>query len=339
MKSAGTVPAGAVDVSALGRLTDGPFLTVYLPTESAVENAAQKSLTQWKNLRRELADEGAPESALALVDPEVADSHLRGETLAIITDASRVLVHDHLREPFVYGRGQWAGTADLLPLLKERQERVAHIVVWADHAHADITAWTDGGARIHDEAGNGLPQKKENPGGWSQSRYQRRVEGQWTENAQDAVRHITELAEDIGARIIVIGGEVGARSLIHNEMPTTWGDKTVVIESRDESEVRAAVNTVIASDTVALLEKFKEERGQNDRAADGIRATVDAINRAAVDVLLVRDDRDERRNLPHEEAAVIDSLVRDAIATGASVRVIPGSSTVTDGVGALLRWA
>jgi hypothetical protein len=51
--------------------------------------------------------------------------------------------------------------------------------------------------------------------------------------------------------------------------------------------------------------------------------------------LLLHDDRD----LLADDAGVVDNLVRDAIATGASVRVIPAAGPVQDGVGAILRWA
>ena len=146
----------------------------------------------------------------------------------MITDAAEVLVQDYLGEAFIYSRGQWSDTADLVPVIKARQNR-----------HADT------------------------------------------------------------------------------------------IEDDDE---RRAEKTAVADETVDLLERFKTER-----VAAGIHDTVAAINRAEVEVLLVRDDRDERRDVPHEDAAVVDALVRDAIATGAAVHVIPASGPVTEGVGALLR--
>lgn len=201
----------AVDVSDLGLLNanGGPYLSVYLPVEGAD--------VHWRQLRAELAADGAPESALALVDPLVAGVDTGEGTLAVIAGERSVYAVSYLRDSFIYGRGQWAGAADLVPLIKERQERV--------------------------------------------------------------------------------------------------GDKNEVAEH-----------------TVDLLEQFKA-----GPAADGIRATVAAMSRAEVDVLLVRDDRDERREVPREDAAVVDALVRDAIAIGASVYVIPASGPVTEGVGALLR--
>src|SRR5207302_5854383 len=56
------------------------------------------------------------------------------------------------------------------------------------------------------------------------------------------------------------------------------------------AEAAQLAATVVASDTRALLEKFREERGQDDRAADGPAATVAALNEARVAVLLAPGD-------------------------------------------------
>jgi peptide subunit release factor 1 (eRF1) len=125
-------------------------------------------------------------------------------------------------------------------------------------------------------------------------------------------------------------------------------------------DVRRALNTVAAADTVALLEKFKEEQGQADRAADGLAATIEALNAAAVDTLLVHDDVDDERRAwfgtdldvvaldraalesygvqAPQEARLVDVLVRAAFRSGARVRLVP-KTVVTDGVGAILRFS
>jgi hypothetical protein len=216
----------AVDVSDLGRLQhdNGPFLSVYLPTEGIEQ--------QWAVLRAQLVTDGAAATALALIDTLVEHIGDRIGTLAVITNASNVLVEEYLTEPLLWARGGWSDAADVVPIIKDRQERGA--------------------------------------------------------------------------------------------------------EEIDDDEKRRAVKTEVAEETVDILERFQDP---DDSVVEGISATVAALNRAEVDVLVVRDDRDERRDVPREDAAVIDALVRDAIVTGASVRVIPASGPVTEGVGALLRRA
>src|SRR3546814_18177187 len=63
--------------------------------------------------------------------------------------------------------------------------------------------------------------------------------------------------------------------------------------ARDE-EIRRLVATAVAEDTVAVLERFKEEIGQQDLAVGGMAPTIDALNQAAVAVLLVHDDVDDQ---------------------------------------------
>jgi hypothetical protein len=98
-----------------------------------------------------------------------------------------------------------------------------------------------------------------------------------------------------------------------------------------------AVATAVAEDTVDVLEQFKRDRGNADLVADGIDQTTKAMADRSVEVLLVRDDRDERHDVARGDAALVDELIRDAIVAGATVRVVPANGPVTEGVGALLR--
>jgi release factor family 2 len=343
MESAGTIPRGAVDLSDWKHLVDGPFLSVYVPTESGVQNAAQKSETEWKSLRNRLEDEGAPEEALAHVDPLVADAHLATEMLAVVADKNGVRLVEHLDDALPQGRGSWAPVADLVPIIATRQQRVAYVTAWADHGGADIFGFKpEMGRAMTETIGDGEPLRKSAPGGWSAPRYQRRAENEWSDNAADAATHVREMAERVDARLIVVGGDVRATHMLADHLPRDcpvhvigYGRATDGSDAERDEEVRRLVQTAVAEDTVAILEKFKEERGQLDRAVDGIIDTADALARAAVEVLLIHDDRD----LLADNAGVVDTLVRDAIATGASARVIPAAGPVLGGVGAILRWA
>jgi hypothetical protein len=79
----------------------GPFLTVVVTTDAAVENAAQHDELRWKSLRSDLADGGVPERVLAHVDPLVADAHLEGRTLVAIANEAGVAHVEPLHQPVV----------------------------------------------------------------------------------------------------------------------------------------------------------------------------------------------------------------------------------------------
>src|SRR3546814_15307921 len=89
MRAAETFPDVAPDLSDLEALAKGggPFLSVYLNTEADVDNAAMRSEQRWKALRRRLAESGAPETALAQVDPLIDRAHLSG---AVRSETRRV---------------------------------------------------------------------------------------------------------------------------------------------------------------------------------------------------------------------------------------------------------
>ena len=370
MEAAGTTPRVGPDLSDLAEVIDGsgPFLTLYLLTDGEVDNAGSRSEQRWKTLRRQLAGDGAPESALALVDPLVGDAHLSGAMLSVVADASRVLLVEHLDDPLDQDRCCWGRLPDLAPLIRWRQSQLPYVLALADHGGADLIAERPGRSNLERTAGDGDPQRKVSPGGWSQQRYQQRADNDWANTAADVAGQVAQLSEAVDARIIILGGDGRATHMIRDDLGPELAQRTHIIDqgrAADGSEeariqeVRRLVASAVAEDTVALIEKFKEERGQHDRAAEGAEATIDALNRVAVDVLLVHDDRQGtawvgEQAVPigmddapsgtaegerADEATLTDALVRAAIGTGASVRIIPDAGPVQDGIGALLRWS
>jgi peptide subunit release factor 1 (eRF1) len=130
-------------------------------------------------------------------------------------------------------------------------------------------------------------------------------------------------------------------------------------------EVSRLVASVSAEDAVALLGVFKQERGQQDLAVEGVRATLAALAAARVDTLLIHDDPEDSRTAwfsagatgatagmvapdartlrelgieDIEEGRLVDVAIRAAFKSGASVRVIPSVHSMAEGIGAVLRF-
>jgi hypothetical protein len=377
METRGTTPPvglGPSDAPELARLFEqpGPFLTVYLATENAIENAAQRSELRWRNLRREAEEAGAPARMLDAVEPLVPDAHLEGQTLAVVANQDGVLLSQVLADPPTTDLWRLAPLPSIAPLIEWRQQAANHIVVLADRTGADIVGVVQGSQEVNDTAGDQDSDdpdlRKVRPGGWSQRRYQERAENQWNENAKQVAERVNELFDEIAARVVVVAGDVRALQLLREHLRP---DVMEVVQEIDGSravdggvdslanDVVRAVATAVASDTVALLEKFREELGQGDRAVEGEYATLQALTAAQVDTLLVADDPDDTRTayfgeLPNVvaqdattvkdlgidnpvEGRLVDACIRAAFGTSASVRIVPGSA-VRDGVGAILRF-
>jgi hypothetical protein len=83
MEAAEPTPSGAVTAPVLVELASrqpGPFVSVYLVTESAIDNASQRSQARWKSCRDRLEDAGAPPAPLQAIDRLVPDAITAGGT-------------------------------------------------------------------------------------------------------------------------------------------------------------------------------------------------------------------------------------------------------------------
>ena len=375
METAGVTPRVAVSAPELTELfrAPGPFVSLYLTTEAAIENAAQLSERRWKPLRAGLVEQGAPSAALDAIDAVVPDAHLHGDGLAVVANESGILHLEHESSAVKTDVARFGALPYVVPLIEWRQRDVPHVMVLADRLGADIVATRRDGPELHRqvEGEEDEPVTKVNAGGWSHRRFQQRAENTWQHNADDVAGEIVRLVDAVGARFVALGGDVRAVQLIKDALPSHLADLVHEIRGTRAAgadpdavadEITTLIATTAAADTVALLQKFKEELGQRDRAVDGAADTAAALSRAQVDVLLVPADEDEGdgtmwvgadptqlgrsaddvRHLGDEapfEAPMVDALVRSAFGTGAGVRVVPRSSAPTGGIGAVLRWA
>jgi hypothetical protein len=348
----------------------GPVATVLLTTEGDVEQASAGSERRWRALRDQLVRQGADERALERVDPLVASAHERGACLAVVATADELRHVEHGPTAPPVDVGTWDELPAVAQLLRWRQEAPPYVVVVTDRRGADITAVArhgDAVERVVDGADD--PLRKVAPGGWSQRRFQQRAENTWEANARDVAHEVERASDGVGAEVIVVAGDVRAVELLEKHLPerilhhieeVAGGRSADGSAEEIDDAAHRWVRTAAARTTVELLEKFREERGQHDRAADGFEATVDALNRGQVDVLLVHDGTDDDRRLWGGRDAVpvvgdehaardlgveeprsgarFDVLVRAALGTGAGVWLVPRSGGPTDGVGAILRW-
>lgn len=377
METAGTTNAfavGADEAPDLVRLLDerGPFVTVQLTTDARVDNAAQRSMQHWRNVRDDLEAQGADGPTLDAVETVVPDLHLNGSGSVVVAAQGRVLLTVGLDDPPSRDRGAFGPLPRLGPVIAWRQLHQPHLVVLADRSGADLIAvgpHGDGQTQTAGSDNSSDPHlRKGHPGGWSQRRFQERAENLWEENARAVAERVEEIARILAPAAILVAGDVRAVALLSEHLDPRLAplvrelDGSRHADSGADALVDAAwtqVRTVAAEDTVTFLERFREEKGQADRAADGLRPTIEALNAAQVETLLVHDDPDDDRSAwisrdgrlvatdqatlagyavdQPVEARLVDALVRAAFATGARVRIIP-KTVVADGVGAILRY-
>lgn len=329
-------------------------------TQGAFENRGNQGGTG--NKPRQNADAG----------PDDAAEHTGGDVLALVGAGGKVLLREFL--PHVRTDGNWRlGLLPwVTPLLEAEQQQVPYLCVLADRTGADILGSGPDGEIEETVKGDrqGPHLERVQAGGWSQRRYQQRAVEAWDENASEVADEVSKLADRIGARLIAIGGDVHAVRLLEGHLPERQKPFVHVLEhgargaELDEGllgdELRRLVQTAIASETVAVLDTFKEEKGQADKAADGPARVVEALQMAMVETLLVHDDPSDDRvawfgpeplqlaidkadvegmgvEFP-EQGRLVDVAVRAALGSGARVRIVP-AAVVTSGFGAVLRAA
>ena len=362
-----------------------PVVTTILDTRSDQPAAAQQLALRWRNVRRRLEGAGADEATLSAVDQELdaGGLHPGGSSLLLVAGGGQVLLSRHLPDPPAgdLDQGFVGPIPHLVPLVQAEQAAIPHVVVLADRVGADLFGMTGPAGRAGAQHIGGedavevtVDGDTENiqrsaPGGWSQRRFQQRSENTWERNAGDAADEVVALADELGAQLILVGGDERATTYLIDALPERLQPRTRRLESGSRAEgasiehlseeVGRQVRTAAAERLTAVLATLDEERGQHDRAAVGTAEVVAALQMATVETLLVHQSPDDDRTAwvgPEPvhlaldrtdltagmgvtdpvQASLVDACVRAALGTGAEVVVAPASK-VRDGLAAILR--
>jgi Bacterial archaeo-eukaryotic release factor family 2 len=373
METSEQLPHGAVEAPDLAELVrqPGPVLSVFLNTERHMADAAERSMARWKTLRHDLPKKVVPEAVLERINEIVTEAHLDGEGLAVIADAEEILHVEHGPSLSRNDQAIWGPIPRLLPIIRWRQSEPTYAVVMTDRTGADIFGFRRGSPELHAEVeGEHNEIRKVQAGGWSQKRYQQRAEDSWEQNAEQVAERVTRLADQIKPAFVAVAGDVRAVALLRDSLPDRVGELVHVIEKeiprkleKDDpvpDDVWALVQQHVRETGEALLARFAEERGQHDKAVEGVDATATALAMAQVAVLLIADGSEDDRQLwfgsnpsmlaatdqelkdlgvdSPEQGPAQDVLTRAALGTSAGIRVLEDSKVIDEGVGALLRW-
>jgi hypothetical protein len=360
----------------------GPIASVYLESPSAVEDGRERLETAWKSVRRDLQDAGADAGSLDALDRLVSGVKPTGATFVAFAGQGQVLRAKHHPDRIDRSFSRYGPLAVVSPIVSWRQDRPSHVVVRMDREGADITAHeryevtAEGTVEADTQHTNRVAS-----GGWSQRRYQQRAENQWETNAKAVAEQVETAVKAVDAELVLVTGDVRMVQFLNEHLHETVRELVHTVEGGRgveaatdtfDEEVERALAALVARRTEALLATFAEERGQADRAAEGVESTVTALQSGQVQTLLLTDttaggsiaaDVDDQRTLwfgPEptmlatsrqaldalgvddlREGPLVDVLLRAALGTSAEVRLVPPAAdgAPTEGVGAVLRWA
>jgi Bacterial archaeo-eukaryotic release factor family 2 len=351
-----------------------PVATVYLDSSHNTPAAPGEIELRWRTARDSLAAAGARgptlEALAAAVGQHQEPPGPQGQVL--VAAGGEVRLDSVLPRPPRRETARWAPLPHLMPLVAQVSPIVPYVLVVIDRLGADIRVHGAHGAWTEEVQGRGWPVHKTGIGGWSELRYQHKVEETGRQNAKQVAEVVASGVRRGGARLVLVAGEVQARSELTRALDGPSRGLLATVEAggradgTDEQALRAEVDRLVArvsaADDEAVLATYREESGQHDRAVTGAADTVAALRRGQVETLVLVDDPSATSTAwvgpepVHLGLARADldafgvadpaqdrldaALVRAAAGTGAAIlTTAPGQLDLTDGLGAVLRYA
>jgi predicted NBD/HSP70 family sugar kinase len=209
---------------------------------------------------------------------------------------------------------------------------------------------------------------KTSVGGWSQARYQRSAEEAWEENAKQLAEAVTAAAGQAGAELIVVGGDVRARTLLLDHLGKPLRDRAVVVDREvavdSEQMAEAADQASRARTEEQTRRRLENLRSQlsHGTATEGLAGTLAALRDGQASDVLIADDPSSTASAwigpQPSDLAVCEgelrergigriardradaAVVRAVAATAAELWFVPeGEQPPRAGIGALLRYA
>ncbi len=328
---------------------EGPFATVYLEGRSPGADASEQTHLRWRALRERLNADGAPDTVLDAIESEL-QSETSGEEQAngrVLVAVGSTIVLD---EPWdaALGSGDsahWATLPELGAYVREKARAVRELVVIADQEGAQVRQEVV--AEQHEpreldaedvEGGAVRGVHKPRGGALSHNQIQRRADEAVARNAKDIVAHLREVAKRFRPHVLVLAGEVQARTAIRKEIPAELAD--IVVETdrggRDANASDEALTEELLRIAADASERRAEETAErwevdlaHDRAVHGSEAVAHAAEMGAIETLLFEDGQTASREA---------FLLKTCAETNSSVTVVPDGTKLNDGVGANLRY-
>ena len=276
----------------------GWFASVYLETSRTSPDAGKKAVpVRWRDLREELSREGADPATLDALGEAVTDPAMSAPGAAAFGRSGSVPLAAKLATPPLREIARWAPLPHVMPLLVQSPPRPPHLLVSANRAGGDILAVRTIDDVLKDSVeGTGWPVHKAKVGGWSQLEHQRSTEEAWEVNAKELAAAVVSAASSTKPELIVVAGDVRARGMLIDKLPSDLKAKVVVVERELDVDSPAlaeaadeALRAAADQDCRTRLETFRNQLGTG-RATEGLTETVAALRDGQVAELFLGGD-------------------------------------------------
>ena len=332
-----------------GKANYAPFLKKELAARARTYAAGSPERASFdqdsERIEQYLATEVGPAvNGLALFACSGSDGFFAAVPVDVPVDAHRLTVAS---EPHVYP----------LELLLDRHPR--HAVVLADSQSARIFVFGLG-QTIAQETVAGDKVRRTSAGGWSQMRYQRRMDNMQAVHVRELVTALDTMVRTEDVAHIILAGDDVTTSLVKNELSKELAEKVVEVLKLEirtpEQEIMAAAATALRRHDertdAEIIERVLGDYRSGGLAVTGLDETRDALEKGQVDELYLTTaaadapvDENAGAQKPEADAGSStsvtgDELVSKARQTSATVRFIEDASLLSSvgGVAAALRY-
>jgi peptide subunit release factor 1 (eRF1) len=229
----------------------------------------------------------------------------------------------------------------LYPLARLADEYPRYAVLLADTQCARL--FVVAGNRVESrQTVEGVKTRGHKMGGWSQARYQRRVQNERAHHAKEVVDRLGRLVTEEQISSIVLAGDEVVMPLLRAELPKDLADRVVDVVALDirapEHEILNAAQALMqqkdATTDTERVEALFDAYRSNGLGVVGAEATERALEMGQVDELLIGGDSGSLN------ADTSTRLIAAARQTAARITIIQEASLLASvgGVGALLRF-
>jgi hypothetical protein len=338
----------------------GPFVSVTLDV-SQVDRAAQDDVDRrWRAVAELLVDRGAPAQVVEAVRVRATEPTGVGGEWTRVVAGTRA---DDLRVVLAPGRpvrdaALWGPVPQLMPAVRGLARVVRHAVVRIDRTGADIDVVAGADPthtldHVHEvvEGGHDVVHKVP-AGGWSQRRYQMRVEDSWERNVEAVAEALGRMVRVQRPEVVLVMGDVRAVALLERHATAALAERLVHLDTggrapgtsttAEEEAVAEALAAHRAAREAALTDRFEEQRNRQQQAVEGRDEVLEVLDRGQVDELLLVEDTTPQATVSVDgtDVPADAAMVWAAVRTRAGVTLVdPHQVVLRDGVGALLRWS
>ena len=363
----------------LAALEPSPFPVVSLYLNLGANQVGRDDYQQFIrkafNDRLKRMDEQSPERESIGADVERIRKHLEdpantaGQALAIFACSGADLFEVISLEAPIEQHWLFIGSVPhLYPLARLVENYPRYAAVMLDTNKARIFVFGLAAAE-REEKVVGEKTRRTSKGGWSQARYQRRVENFHTQHVKEVVDTLDRIVREEGIEQIVVAGAEVAVPLLREQLPKHLADKIVdVIAKPDNGDgglfdaTLAALREKDAETDVEKVQELMDAWQSGGLGVAGPEATLSAFQLGQVEELIITAAPETLKpvqSLPDDAAPgavevetsapvsvdekrlkLSDELVTRAQQTAARIRFIEDAALLAEvgGVGALLRF-